>query len=356
MLGNSPAPTRLAARFAVVALLSIVFAGCAKNVKQDSHSGEDAKYKGAKAIALENNEGEAKGIVTYPGGDRVDWRLIEIPEGKRGTLEIELSWKPPRPGLDLAFDVYNEYGRKLGGVKAKKPSATKKSKKKKGSKKTTIQPVKGKVYVEVYASNRGDAGKYTLKVKFAEEVVVVVPVFDPGSVEVPPPPKLAMVPPPCDPTAIDPKNPECKGVHPPCDDKAPDPANPNCAGKSAPCDPALPDPLNPKCLPYFPDCDPLKIDKKNPKCAGVTPPKAQPVEAMIIQVEPTGTGVIIHINRGSKDQVDTKWTGEIVDGNGKPLTGGNFTIYKVQEKKSYAKVKLGKSVVDKNLDVMLYPP
>src|SRR5688500_377131 len=100
--------------------LALVFAaGCVKNVKQDAKTGTDGKVKGARAIEFDAqlNEAETTGVVTYPGGDRVDWKSIALPEGKKGKATIELSWKPPRPGLDLAFDVYDQYGQKIGSVK-----------------------------------------------------------------------------------------------------------------------------------------------------------------------------------------------------------------------------------------------
>jgi hypothetical protein len=340
-------------------VLAFVLAGCAKNVKQDAHTGTDGKVKGARAVMLDpaSNEGETRGIVTYPGGDRVDWKSIELPKDKRGKVELELSWKPPRPGLDLSFDVYDQYGQKIGGVKPKKPSAAKKAKKKKkGKKSLTLDSVTGTIFIEVYASNRGDAGAYKLSAKFEEATLANIPVFDPGSIEMPQPPKLAAVPPPCDPAAIDPKNPECKGVSPPCDDKNPDPANPNCKGKSKPCDPAALDPLNPNCLAYYPDCDPLKIDAKNPKCKGVTAPKPDAIDASIIATETSGSGTVITINRGTKDGVDTKWTGNVVDGSGKNISKGDFTIFKAVERNCYAKVKASKTTVDKNLQVRLQPP
>jgi hypothetical protein len=156
--------------------------------------------------------------------------------------------------------------------------------------------------------------------------------------------------------AIDAKNPECKGVSPPCDDKNPDPANPNCKGKSKPCDPAALDPLNPNCLAYYPECDPAAIDKKNPKCQGVTAPKPKPIDASIIATETSGSGTVITINRGTKDGVDTEWTGSVVDGSGKAIAKGDFKIYKAVERNCYAKVKASKSTVDKNLQVTLQPP
>jgi hypothetical protein len=356
MLGNSPdVLARGRVRLALVGALitAFVLAGCPKNVKQDAHTGSDGKYKGAKAVTLENMEGEASGIVTYPGGDRVDWKLIELPEGKVGSLTLELSWRPPRPGLDLAFDVYNEWGRKLGGVKPKKPSAAKKSKKKRGKKSVTIDGARGKIYVEVYASNRGDAGKYKLKVAFAESVVEAAKTFDLTGVSIPDPPRLAAVYPQCDVNNIDEKNPDCAGKSKPCDLKAYDPNLPAC--KDICPDPKKPDATIEACWKYFPPCDEENLDKTNPNCTGKTQ-KAKPTSAIITAAEVTGGGTIIHINKGTKDGVDRGWTGNIVDGTGKAVQNGGFTIYKAQEKKSFAKVKLSRDVVNKNLTVQLLPP
>src|SRR5262245_15288434 len=90
-----------------VALLFV--SSCAYNVAQDGHTGPDGKQKGAKPVQLENGEAKANGVVTYPGGDRVDWKVIELPEKKRGVLDIKLQWSAPRPGLQLAFDVFDQW-------------------------------------------------------------------------------------------------------------------------------------------------------------------------------------------------------------------------------------------------------
>ena len=82
--------------------------------------------------------------------------MVEIPKDKRGKLDIELTWKAPRPGLDLAFDVYNEWGTKIGSVSPKKPGKGKKKKPKKSTSVGDGEPadkdakaVKGKVYFDV---------------------------------------------------------------------------------------------------------------------------------------------------------------------------------------------------------------
>src|ERR1043165_5320585 len=90
MLGKSVGP---------VALVGLLGAACMHNVPQDAKSGEDGKIKSARPMKMENNEASAKGIVTYPGGERIDWKLLELPAAKRGTLDLTLSWQPPRPGL-----------------------------------------------------------------------------------------------------------------------------------------------------------------------------------------------------------------------------------------------------------------
>ena len=341
---------------ALTALLTTTLVGCAKNVKQDAKTGADGKVKGAKAITLEANEGEASGIVTYPGGDRVDWKLVELPEGKRGKLEVSLSWRPPRPGLDLAFDVYDDYGQKVGFVKPKKAGAAKKSKKKRGKKSTTIENVQGKYYVAIYASNRGDAGKYKLSVKFVEEVAEVVEVFDMTTVDVPEPPKLAAVYLPCDINAIDPSNPDCKGKHPPCDENKPDKNNPNCTGKHPPCDPNAKDPTNPNCLALYPECDLNAIDKTNPKCAGKRKPPPPAIDGKIQDVSESDQGSIITIDKGTKAQVDRGWTGYITTSNGKKVDKGDFTVYRVTERQCFAKVKLSRDALQNYKNVKLVPP
>ncbi len=359
MLGNSLAARLSRAAIVAVALGALfILAACAKTVAQDAKTGADGKYKGAGTVLLEPGtpgpngelsvEGMAKGIVTYPGGDRVDWKLIELPKDKVGTLKLQLSWTAPRPGLDLSFDVYNEWGRKLDSAKPKR------QKRARGKKKMSLENAKGNLYVEVYASNRGDAGKYKLTVTFDETPVEVAEVFDPSKLDVPDPPKLAAVPPPCDINAIDKDNPECKGKSPPCDPAKPDPANPNCTGVFPPCGQPL-DPANPNCLPMYPDCDPLAIDPKNPKCKGVKPPAAKPVDGRIINVQIEGDQTTIVIDRGKKDGVERGWKGVVIDGNGRELANGGFVVLTVRERQSSGKVKLSRDTVN-GKKVQLTPP
>src|SRR4051812_30114325 len=90
---------------------------CAHNVPQDKATGDDGRQKGAKEITLENGEAHVPGIVTYPGGDRIDWKFVQLPDKQVGTLDVKLTWQPPRPGLQLVFDVFDEWGWPIGETK-----------------------------------------------------------------------------------------------------------------------------------------------------------------------------------------------------------------------------------------------
>src|ERR1041384_2252146 len=265
----------------------LVLASCAHNVPQDSNTGEDGKEKGAKPVTLENGEGRATGIVTYPGGDRVDWKLIELPDKQRGKLEIQLAWMPPRPGLQLAFGVFDEWTRPI--VQSEKTS---KKRSKGRTRSASLDDARGKYLVRVYAVGRGDAGKYRLTVDFKE--ATAGPAFDPLKLDIPDPPKLAAVPEPevpCDEFQFDPKNPACKLIcpatgappgWPPCKDKCPTPPDVNIPACLAtmPC-PNPPNRAVKACGPAkFPKCpDPKAPDPANPNCDNI---KVPPVTARII--------------------------------------------------------------------------
>lgn len=343
--------------------LALTLAACPKNVPQDSATGEDGRFKGAKEMKLENDESRASGIVTYPGGDRVDWKVLELPKDKTGTVRLKLKWTPPRPGLDLSFDVYNEY---FHVVASAKPNKRKKSRK--TNKVLTVENAKGKLYVQVYASERGDAGKYSLTAEWKE---FQVDSFDWLLVQVDDPPKLPAVPENekgCDPVnfdqkvaaclkicpiAFDPKWPGCAGICP----TPPDPALPACQGK-LPC-PTPPDRNLPTCTAdKFPACDPslpAAEMKKNPNCDGYKPPDRFG-EVTDVQADDSGTGVQITINLGTVDGVDKGWKGVLLDSNDKPIRGSDFKISKVTKNVSVAKVKLDASKLSPNNPVRLSAP
>ncbi|MBA3818559.1 MAG: hypothetical protein H0X17_06670 [Deltaproteobacteria bacterium] len=347
----------------------MVLVACAHNVAQDKQTGGDGKVKGAKALTLENGEARAIGIVTYPGGDRVDWKMIEIPEKKQGALDIKLTWTPPRPGLQLAFDVFDEWNTPL--VTSKK---TGKNRSKGRSRTAQIEgrgkgvgPGEGKYFIRVYAQNRGDAGKYKLTVEF-KEALVGLP-FDPLKLEIPEPPKLAAVPEaeiPCDEEKFDKANPACRIV---CPAVGAPPNWPACKGKcpaepdveieacqrTMPC-PKPPDRRVKKCpISAFPKCaDIANPDPDNPRCDNI---KADPVKARVIGNSVQGQDVIIQISAGLSQGVKKEWKGQVLRGDSEaPYPGGEVTLIRVDKNLTVGKVRLTTDLISANPYVKLSPP
>jgi hypothetical protein len=298
--------------FAIVAGAAF---GCAKNVAQDSSSGKDYRNKGAKKITLDQDgEGTSrKDVVTYPGGDRVDWKVVEIPgapeakDGKdkdkppapgpaptTGTLKIRLHWDPPRPNLDLAFDVYDQYLQRLARAKPTPGSG-------KRTKKVTLRDVgPGKYYIQVYAPTRGDAGTYRVSVDFKTVTVVAAAAT---SSEVPDPPVLPAIP----------------------EGEAPV----ETAG-----------PVVPATQPTAPPV-----------------PAAQPVKARVSKYDVSGGGtLIITIDKGKNAGVETGWQGQVLGGSGQPVRGGTFTVTKVTGSEAQGKVSLSVDQIKTNNKVILSPP
>ncbi len=337
-----------------------VLSACAKNVPQDSHTGEDGRNKGAVEMKLENNEAKARGIVTYPGGDRVDWKVLDLPKDKVGTLGLRLRWTPPRPGLDLSIAVYNEWGRLLTEAKPNKRKRSRKT-----TKNLTLENIRGKLFIQIYASERGDAGRYTLTADWKE---LTVETFDWLAVEILDPPKLQAVPEPvkpCDLAAFDKKNPDCANkcpvpvdpTWPGCAGQCPTPPDPNIPAclKTMPC-PTPPDRKFAQCKPSnWPPCDPAKIDPGNPNCDGYKPPDRLG-EVTDVQADAGGSGIQITINIGTDDGVDRGWKGVLLDANDKPIRGSEFKLSKVTKKSSVAKVKLDASKLIPNNPVRLSAP
>ncbi len=357
MLGKLVGRPALAVAFLGVTML----VSCAHNVAQDKSSGPDAKQKGAKELVLENGEAKARGIVTYPGGDRVDWKVIEIPEKQQGTLDIKLAWTTPRPNLQLAFDVFDEWNTPL-------VSSSKSNKKRaRGrTKNATIEKAKGKYFIRVYAVNRGDAGAYKLTVEFKEAAANTG--VDWSKVEIAEPPRLAEVPTPlvpCDPLAFDPKNLACASVcpefgappgWPACKDKCPNPPdinNPACQ-KSMPC-PNPPDRRVASCKKsQWPKCNIAAPDPQNPNCDDA---KADPVTARVLKQETQGGEIVITVGAGSSSGVAKSWRAQVLRGDsGEPLSGGEVTIIRVDKQATVGKVKLTADQIKQNDKVKLSPP
>jgi hypothetical protein len=344
---------------AALSLAILLALSCAHNVPQDKATGPDGKNKGAKALTLENGEAKASGIVTYPGGDRVDWTLIELPEKARGILDVKLQWIPPRPGLQLAFDVFDEYNHQV--TASKKPG-------RKGSRSrvrtASLENAKGKYYIRVYAMGRGDAGKYKLTVEFKEQAGVMA--IDLTKVEIPEPPKLAAIPEPeatCDEFTFDPKNPACRTVCPTAGAPAGWPA---CKGKC----PDPPDPQNPACwdkvcpnpptsrakackMKDFPPCDKSAPDPDNPKCSI----KANPVTGRVIKTEVQGADTLITIAIGEDQGVSKGWSGRVLRGDSdNPMDGGDVQVIRVGKRETIGKTRLTTDQISANNRVKLSPP
>jgi len=338
-------------------IAALALCACAHNVPQDEHTGADGRFGGAKEIRLENGGAKVHGIVTYPGGDRVDWKFVEIDKDKIGQLDIDLNWQTPRPGLKLNFDVFDQWNTQLvTGKRAGKHART-----------ASITPAKGKYFIRVYAVGRGDAGSYKLALDFKEQELHG---DSWNAIEIPDPPRLAAVPGPektCDESkgdVFDPKNEACFSVCPTtatppphwraCDGQCVvnDPTNPACLEKFCPNPPTV---RSKACMAnkaIFPPCNAAAPDPENWNCIK---PK-DPVEARAIAIEVSGNDTIVTIAVGSDKGVDRNWKGQLLRGESKePLVGGNVTIINVTKLRTVVKVHLPSDIVTKNPQVRLSP-
>lgn len=292
-------------------ITSLGLGGCLKNVPQNKDSGKDYRYKGAKKIEFDGDEVRVKDIVTYPGGDRVDWKQFEIPEGKQGDLRVRLSWRPARPGMDLSFVVYDQYFQRLEQAKPSKSA--------KRSKSVKVQGVKtGKYYIQVYASRRMDAGRYTLRIRLRERKAAKVPTLEELAGQIPDPPTL--------PAVIEPvvKTPE------------------ELAAEQAEKDRLAAEAALRK----------EQDDAENARLDGLR----KPIYGRIRRTqEASSGGVIITINKGREKGVDKTWSGTLLRGKSgrTPLPDGNFKIIRVTARQSVAKVRLSMDQVKANPRVQL---
>jgi hypothetical protein len=305
-----------------VALLGSAFvaAGCQSTISQDAKSGNDARAKGAKTIQIgDDGEGSAKDVVTYPGGDRVDWKSFDIKAPKDITVSVK--WKPPRDGLDLAFNVMDSGYNVL--TRARPSPGTGKTKKEVDVKGANA----GRYYVQIYAPERGDAAEYTVEVSVRDPAKV-----DTGNMPpVPDPPRLAMLPaPPCPPGTPPDK---CAGPPPPpCPPGAP--ANTMCACMPGNTPPPCPPPP-PICPAGAPQGTPCVCDKE-----GTVPPPCPvapvTVYAAITERSISGQGLNITLNRGTGAKVQKGCPGVVLRGakGEKEVSNSTFTITDVTERES----------------------
>jgi hypothetical protein len=306
-------------------LVVVGLVGCAHNVRQDAATGPDGKPKGAVPVVVQDGEGKAHGIVTYPGGDRVDWKLIQLPEGQKGKLDLALKYRTPRPGLHVAFDVFDQWNTPV--TKAAKPVGKQMS--------ATIDNAQGKYLVRIYAPKRGDAGAYDLVASF----VPTDTGKPPAPIVVADPPKLPAVPevePECDP--FDVKIKACQSV---CPDFGAPVAWKACADKDKA------------------EKERIAAEEAAKAAAEREKNKPKPMDKRILNANVINgeTQIIIGIGTDAQPRLDTSWTAEVVNSKtGKPLANGQVEIIRVGKTQVLAKVKLPTDIVNQNLTVRLTPP
>jgi hypothetical protein len=301
----------------------LVVGACAHNTPQDLATGGDGRLKGAKPIKLANGEARASGIVTYPGGDRVDWKQIELPKGKSGRLDLELTWRAPRPGLQVAFDVFDQWHTAISAASAKRVKGHVRS--------TTIPDARGTYFVRVYAPGRGDAGAYKLVADFKEDEATVR--VDPTKIAIADPPKLPAVPTgTCE--VFDVSDPACGQT---CPEKAAPPGWAPCKSQT----PVTPPVVTPPTV-----------------TPPVTVPPPKPIVAQILTIEVVGGDRIVTLGIGSeRGGIDSSWHGEVLNHESNAaMPGGTVTIVSVGKLATKAKVKLSVDQLSLNREVRLSPP
>ena len=286
-------------------------AGCVKNVSQSAKSGKDQRFKGAKTIELEGGEARVNDIVTYPGSDRVDWKVFEIPEGLQGDMDIRVRWRPARPGMGVGVNVYDQYFDRLERIKRLRTS----------SKKIKVRNLKpGKYYIQIYAPKRIDAGKYRLSLRFRERKPPKVPTLEELAGQIDDPPVL--------PAVIEPV------VKTPEQIAAEEADKQRLADEKAAADLAAADDAAKQ----------AELDK--------------PVFARVRRTQSSGSGgVIITISVGRNKGIERDWVGTLLNGKSKDaLPDGDFKIIKVTASESIAKVRLSVDQVKANSRVRLQRP
>ena len=299
------------------AVLLLALGACAHNVAQDKATTEDGKVAGAEAVPLVNNRAIATGIVTYPGGDRIDWKSVELPAKLEGSLDVKLTWSTPRPGLQLAFDVFDATNNKQ--------VATSGRNRRRGPRVATVARAKGKYLIRVYAVGRGDAGRYKLDLAFIEDKHKEP---DWTKVKIPDPPRLAELPtapivwPRCDVLKPDFANPNCEkecptgapASWPGCKGQCRNPGDLNdpACRKLAICpNPNTPDRTIPDCLKYFKKCpDPRDPDPANPNCDDVEIP---PVRLRVTLSQIVDTDELM-MRTSAVPGISMEWTAEVLVG------------------------------------------
>nr|HEX4317400.1 hypothetical protein [Kofleriaceae bacterium] len=312
---------------------ALLAAGCVHERSQDATTGPDGFPAGAVPIVLDHGSGSASDDVSYATGDRVDWKLVELPAKQAGALDFDLQWQPA--AHQLALDVFDAYGAQVYTDRrvqdpARGPHVH-----------ATIDDARGSYLARVYAVDRADAGTYQLAVAFVPRVG-----FDPATLEVADPPRLPAVPGDCDEAHYDAKNPDCKDV---CPTPA-DAANAACQGTMA-C-PSPPDRRVRACAASaWPPCDLARRDPQNPNCDHAS------VLARIVRVERRDADTYVTLGAGKAQGVTAHWTGAVLRADtDNPLAGGAIALVRVDDKVSVGRVKLTTDQLKDNDRVRLAPP
>jgi len=229
-----------------------------------------------------------------------------------------MSWTTPRPGLKVAFDVFDQWNIPVVNASSNARTGRMRS--------ATIDRAKGKYLVRIYAPKRGDAGAYTMSAAFTPEP----PPPDPGwltKLEINGPPKLPDVPPP----------PSTCATH--------DPYDPVCATICAPGAPMTWKGCQAPVTPPPPVVEPVVVVK--------TP---DPVLARVLRVDITPAGLEVTVGAGSEQGVSKTWRPSVLRGEtSSPLAGGGGTIIKVNKRTTVIRVSLTSDVVNANPNIRLAP-
>jgi len=134
-------------RSILLLLVSVVIAGCI--VQPDEKSGDDKDRHKAKPLAIGKPESDA---VDYSGGDRTDWKLLELQD--TGTLTVDLIVDNPKSNVTLA--LYDRYGKQVARVAHRKDDE--------GTQTRLMSEVGvGKYFVMVQAQGEGDKTGYIVR-------------------------------------------------------------------------------------------------------------------------------------------------------------------------------------------------
>lgn len=314
--------TKAAGRGAPALAAAALAAACASNVSQHANSGPDYRPEGAQLIELEDGEGSAVDIVTYPGGDRVDWKKVELPDDFAGILLVRLLFKPPRDGLDVSFEVYDERFERV--AVADPPPGT-------GARvvEAQVKPAfGGTYYVHIFAPTRADAGEYMLAVRKQREDVSAYLDDDDAAPGIPDPPTLP---------AIEGRDGEQVAQQQSGGSSGGGDGGGSSGGGGSGQPPPPPDP------------EPEEQEEEE---------ALEPVRARVVTYQLSSDGaVILTVNRGTNDGIERGWKGQMMMGNsGRPLRGGGFTITRVTSGEAMGQARVSVDQIRANRQVTLLPP